>query len=173
VRQKVIAAMFTLHCTKKLLDRIGPQVDLPRNASTRLGNWYATALFWRPQMALMVNERTLLPVVLPLAPAASLGKRFPAALEGLLKEMNLPAEFIETEIASMADVVFAKTANRSVLGVMNEFAFLAEGYRDRIGLIEPLALSFKLAQTPCGPLYKGAVFPDRAVRELVDGAGVH
>ncbi len=75
-----MAAMFTLHCTKKLLDRIGAQVDLPVQASTRLGNWYATALFWKPQMALMVNERTLLPVILPLAPVASLGKRFPQSL---------------------------------------------------------------------------------------------
>ena len=56
--------MFTLHCTKKLLDRIGHPVGTPVPASTRLGNWYATALFWKPQMALLVNERTLLPVVL-------------------------------------------------------------------------------------------------------------
>lgn len=165
--------MFTLHCTKKLLDRVGPPVDPPGHASTRLGNWYATALFWKPQMALMVNERTLLPVILPLAPAASVGKRFPEALKGLLKALDLPAEFIESEIEGMGDVAYAKTSNRSVVGVMNEFAFLAEGYRDRNGLIDPLALSLKLAHTPCGPLYKGAVFPDKAVRELVDGRGVH
>ncbi len=124
-------------------------------------------------MALMVNERTLLPVILPLAPAASVGKRFPEALKGLLKALDLPAEFIESEIEGMGDVAYAKTSNRSVVGVMNEFAFLAEGYRDRNGLIDPLALSLKLAHTPCGPLYKGAVFPDKAVRELVDGRGVH
>ncbi|NBW46191.1 MAG: hypothetical protein EBR45_11645 [Betaproteobacteria bacterium] len=62
--------MFTLYCTKKLLDRIGRPVTVPEPASTHLGNWYATALLWKPQMALMVNERTLLPVLLPLAPAA-------------------------------------------------------------------------------------------------------
>ena len=165
--------MFTLHCTKKLLGRIGYPVNQPVPASTRLGNWYATALFWKPQIALMVNERTLLPLMLPLAPAASLGKRFPEALKGLLKALDLPAEFIAAEIEGMGDVAYAKTANRSVVGVMNGFAFLAEGYRDRNGLIDPLELSLKLAQTPCGPLYKGAVFPDKAVRELVDGGSVH
>lgn len=36
-------------------------------------------------------------------------------------------------------------------------------------MIDPLALALKLAGTPCGPLYKGAVFPDRAVRELLEG----
>ena len=78
----------------------------------------------------------------------------------------------ESEIEGMGDPVYSKTANRSVLGVMNEFAFLGEGYRDRNGLIDPLAISLKLAQTPCSPLYKGAVFPDRAVRDLVNRGGV-
>lgn len=32
----------------------------------------ATALFWKPQVALLVNEPTLLPVLMPLAPAATL-----------------------------------------------------------------------------------------------------
>jgi hypothetical protein len=40
-----------------------------------LGPWYATALFWRPQVALLVNESTLLPVLMPLAPAATLPAR--------------------------------------------------------------------------------------------------
>ena len=164
--------MFTLYCTKKLLDRIGRPVTVPEPASTHLGNWYATALLWKPQIALMVNERTLLPVLLPLAPAASVRRRFPEALKGLLKALDLPSEFIESEIEGMGDPVHSKTANRSVVGVMNEFAFLGEGYRDRNGLIDPLAISLKLAQTPCSPLYKGAVFPDRAVRDLVNRGGV-
>ena len=138
--------MFTLYCTKKLLDRIGHPVTVPEPASTHLGNWYATA--------------------------ASVGRRFPEALKGLLKALDLPAEFIESEIDGMGDPVYSKAANRSVVGVMNEFAFLGEGYRDRNGLGAPLALSLKLAQTPCSPLYKGAVFPDRAVRDLVNSGGV-
>jgi hypothetical protein len=124
-------------------------------------------------MALMVNERTLLPVMLPLAPAATIAQRFPAALKTALQAMDLPAEFIAAEIECMNDVIYAKTSNRSVVGVMNEFVFLADGYRDRNGLIDPLAASLQLAQTPCGPLYKGAICPDKAVCELVDGHGIH
>jgi hypothetical protein len=61
--------MYCLHCTKKLLDRIKPSIaaSLPP-PTTALGNWYATALFWKPQLALLVNERTLLPVLMPLRP---------------------------------------------------------------------------------------------------------
>jgi hypothetical protein len=165
--------MFNLHCTKKLLDRIKPEVQVPRHGTTRLGSWYATALFWKPQMALVVNERTLLPVLLPLAPAATLAQRFPVALRDVLRALDMPVEFIDSEIDDMNEVVYAKTANRSVLGVMNEFAYLAEGYRDQGGSIDPVALSLKLAGTPCGPLYKGAVFPDKALRELVHGGQIH
>lgn len=165
--------MFTLHCTKKLLDRVQPEVDVSCNANTRLGNWYATALFWKPQMALLVNERTLLPLVMPLAPSATLVKRFPAALKEVLISLGLPPEFIQAEIQGMNDVVYAKTANRSVVGMLNEFAFLAEVFSDRGGSMDPVALSLKLATVPCGPLTKGAGSPDRAVRELAAGGGVH
>ena len=78
-------------------------------------------------MALVVNERTLLPVLLPLAPAATLAQRFPVALRDVLRALDMPVEFIDSEIDGMSEVVYAKTANRSVLGVMNEFAYLAEG----------------------------------------------
>ena len=165
--------MLTLHCTKKLLDRVQTEVAAPCKATTRLGNWYATALFWKPQMALFVNERTLLPVLMPMAPAATLAKRFPASLKEVLQGLGLPPEFIQAEVEGMGEVVYAKTANRSVVGTMNEFAFLAEAFRDRGGRVDPLALSLKLAGVPCGLLSKGAGFPEDAVRELVAGGGVH
>jgi hypothetical protein len=167
------AGMFNLHCTKKLLDRIKPTIETPGTGATRLGSWYATALFWEPQLALLVNERTLLPVIMPLAPASTLAQRFPEALKTVLQVLGLPEAFIQAEVNGMNEVVFAKTANRSVLGVMNEFAFMADGYRDRNGLVDPLALSLKLAHTPCGPLYKGPVFPDRAVLDLALGGPLH
>ena len=37
---------------------------------------YATVLFWRPQVALFVNEASRLPVFVPLAPAARVVDRF-------------------------------------------------------------------------------------------------
>ena len=165
--------MFTLHCTQKLLDRMGHPVGTPIPASTRLGNWYATALFWKPQMALLVNERTLLPVMMSLAPAATLAKRFPAALKKVLQGLGLPPEFIQAEVEGMGEVVYAKTANRTVGGTMNEFAFLAEAFRDRGAPVDTVALSLKLAGVPCGLLSKGAGFPEDAVRELAAGGGVH
>lgn len=60
--------MFHIHCTKKLLDRIKLEIVAPGQSDIALGNRYATVLFWNPQVALLVSERTLLPVLMPLAP---------------------------------------------------------------------------------------------------------
>jgi hypothetical protein len=160
--------MYQLHCTKKPLDRIKPLAIAPDGASgTLLGNWYATALFWKPQVALLVNEKTLLPVLMPLAPVTDLVTRFPEYLAGVLAAHGIPRPFIEQELAQMNEVQYAKTSNRSVVGIMNQFSYLAEGYRDYLETNDLLALSIRLSETPCSPLYKGAVSPDQKLREVV------
>jgi len=73
--------MFTIFATKKLLDRVKPSVTVPGTVPGALfGDWYATALFCKPQVALLVNEKTLLPVLISLAPVADLEARFPKHL---------------------------------------------------------------------------------------------
>ena len=95
--------MYNLHCTRKLLDRVkvSPRASSSR-PSTSLGNWYATALFWKPQVALLVNERTLLPVLMPLAPASTLAARFPHALATILVRHGANQAFIANEVAAMS-----------------------------------------------------------------------
>lgn len=170
-----LAAMLHLHCTKKLLDRIKPEIAEPGQSDTALGNWYATVMFWKPQVALLVSERTLLPVLMPLAPAATLARRFPAQLALVLKEHGVPSEFIAQEVWQMDQVRYAKTANRSVVGILNEFVKQAEfwlaAYAYEKGDDDDLlAISAKLAETPCSPLYKGPVSPDKAIDKLVKAA---
>lgn len=158
--------MFTLHCTQKLRDRIKPDLAPPGPRDTLLGNWYATALFWKPQVALLVSERTLLPVLMPLAPVTTLVRRFPEQLTLVLKAHGVGADAIAQEVWRMGDVAYAKTANRSVVGMLNEFTFLAECWRPRLGE-DLVAISLKLAETPCSPLHKGPVSPDRALWEVM------
>ena len=115
--------VFTVHATKKLLDRVKqpvhPAVSEP---TSQLGNWYATVLFWKPQIALFVNERTLVPVLMPLAPAATVLDRFPSVLDEVLRAHRLPDGFVRADIAGLGEGTYAKTANRSVTGIMNEFS---------------------------------------------------
>lgn len=159
--------MLIVRATKKLLDRIGPPtLGGGEESTTVMGQWYATALFWKPQVALFVNEPTLLPVLMPLAPAATLLARFPRHAAAVLAAHGTPDEVMDEELRQMRDCRLAKTANRSVVGIMNEFSFLAEAYRDSPAP-DLLALSVRLAATPCGPLYSKHVSPDRELAALL------
>ena len=50
---------------------------------------------------------------------------------------------------------------------MNQFSYLAEGYRDYLATEDLLTLSLKLSETPCSPLCKSAVSPNRELKRLV------
>jgi hypothetical protein len=142
-------AMYTVHATKKLLDRVKWPAKLPViEPSTELGNWYGTVLFWRPQLVLLVNERTLFPVLMPLAPASTLIDRFPEFLCHTLEAHGVTSEFIQAETSAMSEGRYAKTANRSVVGIMNEFSYLAEASRAHRGTTDPVTLAILLSQTP-------------------------
>ena len=159
---------YTLHCTKKLMDRIkAPGTSMDSVPTNLLGNWYATALFWKPQVALLVNEHTLLPVLMPLAPVSTLAERFPAYLTEVLIALDVEADFITAQVATMGEVQFAKTSNRSVLGIVNQFSYLVEGYREYVENSKLLELSLKLAHVPCSPLYKRETFPDRELHHWI------
>jgi Domain of unknown function (DUF6933) len=159
--------VLIVRATKKLLDRVGPPSLGDEESTTLTGQWYATAVFWSPQVALFVNEPTLLPVLLPLAPAATLLARFPPQAAAVLAAHGTPRAVVDSELRQMRDCRLAKTANRSVVGVMNEFTFLARAYRGDASAPDLLAVAIRLAATPCGPLYSKQVSPDRELAALV------
>lgn len=103
-RPGTLVFVYTIHGTRKLLDRVKkPIAPVVEHPTTALGNWYATATFWRPQAAFLVNETTLFPVLLSLAPAASLAERFPEALESLLKVLEVNVAFVASERWAMSE----------------------------------------------------------------------
>ena len=160
--------VFVVHGTRKFLDRVGvPTVAPDERSTTTLGNWYATVLFWKPQVALFVNETTLLPVLVPFAPAASVVDRLRAGVEEVLGAQGTARSFIDAELAEMAEHRLAKTANRSVVGIVNEFSFLSEAQRDSEDAVDLRELAAWLSRTPCGPLYQRHVSPDRELAALV------
>jgi hypothetical protein len=83
----------------------------------------------------------------------------------LLAAHRPPPSLVAAEQAETADIRLAPTAKRSVVGVLNEFASLAEVHRaDGDGLLE---LSLQLAATPLGPLYCRRVSSNRELAALV------
>jgi hypothetical protein len=152
--------VFVVHGTRKFLQRVGDPTAAPdQRSTTSLGNWYATVLFWRPQVALFVNEATLLPILVPFAPAATVIDRFRTTVAATLVTHGLDHTFIDAELAQMAAHRLATTKNRSLIGMMNEFARLRRLYRDSEDVADLPELNMWLAHVPCGPLYTRHVTP--------------
>ncbi len=148
--------MLVVRGTKKLRDRLkGAPAHEGAESTTALGDWFAKALFWRPQVALLVNERTLLPVFVPLAPSATLLARVPAAIESILRLHGASEWFLAAERDAMREIRVAPTNSRSVLGFMNELAYHGEMdvKLDRVDDLEKL--SMRLSQVILGPLQHG------------------
>jgi hypothetical protein len=115
---------------------------------------------------LFVNERTLFPVLMPLAPAATIAQRFSAQLAMTLTTHGIDPAFIAREAAAMTEAGFAKTANRSVVGIMNEFSFLTEQYSENFESSDLMLLSMRLANTPCSPIKYNS--PIRLLKEIIE-----
>lgn len=152
--------MLVVRATKKLLQLVHrPAAEPEAEADTLLGCWYATVLFWRPRVVLLVNESTLVPALMPLAPVATLPGRIRDEILAVLAAHDAPQPIIDVERQRMGDCCFGKTANRSVVGVMNEFAFLAKVHGDSEPQLSLRDLSLRLADVPCSPLYRRHVKP--------------
>ncbi|MGH3914321.1 MAG: DUF6933 domain-containing protein [Pseudonocardiaceae bacterium] len=157
-----------MRATQKLLHRVGPPtLQDGEQSTTLLGEWYATALFWKPQVALLVNETTLLPVLMPLAPAGTLSTRIAQQIATVLTAHGTPSAIVDDELQRMRPCRFARTANRSVVGIMIEFTHLVEVRHDSNPDPDLLELALRLATTPCSPLYGRNVSPDRELGALL------
>jgi hypothetical protein len=138
-----------------------------------LGNWYAKAIFSKPQVALFVNERTLLPVLMPLAPASSLVERFPQYLFKVLLSQGVSESFMQQELNYLDEVVYCKSTNRSIIGILNMFTYHLESYQSIHYANDWYVLSMMMADTPCGPLYKSTITPGNALREFALSGQIH
>jgi hypothetical protein len=167
MRSGRISSVLVVHATRALRDRMPTTPATSDDVSTTaLGAWYATRLPWRRPAALLVNHTTLLPLLMPLAPAATLLARVPDAITELLHHNHAPADLITTEQTAMTEIRVAPTADRSTVGVLNEIARLADWHRTDID--DLLDLSLRLATTPLGPLYRRHISPDRELAALIN-----
>jgi hypothetical protein len=135
----------------------------PPPSTGRLGDWYANLLVMRPaHLVLCVSDRTLLPVIVPAKDIASLPTRLALAVGDMLRAIGVPEEPVIRELRQMVDWRIAKTANRRVLGSMNDFAWMLD-----VDSGEPMTLldrALLLAEVPCKPI--GMDSPRRATLSL-------
>lgn len=166
--------MVVLRCTRKLLVRLKRADDVAEvESTTRLGDWYGNIVRIRHrQYLLFVSERSRLPVVIPIPEAKRLSTVLPDAVCQVLAAVGVSATDIAEERARMSEIAFGPTRNRSILGTMNDFIFMAQhGNRNRPEPESSEELVRFLARTPILPLNGArpieltrAVFETRPVR---------
>lgn len=147
--------MLVLRCTQKLLVRLKQTCDLPAaESTTRLGDWYGNVLqLGRRQHLLFISERSRLPVVMPIREGKRLAEAFPDAVCNVLDLVGVAAADIADERSRMSEIAFGRTRNRSLLGTLNDFAFMAQvGNARRSEPETPEELMRFLSQTPILPL---------------------
>lgn len=146
--------MFVLHCTKKAQDRLKVKpVDALPEPTTRLGNWYChefTAS--RHKYLIFVNERTFLQIVISvkgLKASRDILEVFKQRLFKTFLLLKLSDKNFMPELLEMDEVVFAKTASRSVVGSMNDIIAQAKfscDYHDMV--VDSPAMFEYLSQIP-------------------------
>jgi len=162
--------MFILHCTKKAQDRLKIKpADILPEPTTCLGNWYCNEFAAsRRKYLIFVNERTLLPIVISVKGLKTSGDILELFKQRLFKTfllLKLPEERFMPEILEMDDVVFAKTASRSVVGSMNDIIAQAKFSSDYHEIdVDSQAVFERLAKIPLKA--NGYRFATKLVAEL-------
>jgi hypothetical protein len=150
-------SMVILRCTRKLLAWLKHADDLPSvESTTRLGDWYGNILrIGRRQHMIFISERSRLPVIIPFRESKRLGSVFSDAVCQMLEIVGVSAADIADERARMLEMTFARTNDRSLLGTLNDFSFVARWHFHDApdATIEDVARG--LLPTPIMPL-KGA-----------------
>lgn len=158
--------MFSLQCTRRLLARLDLKPAEGTSPPTaRLGDWCGNVIpLGRREVALIVSVRSLLPVLVPLAPTAQFVPAFLGAVAEVLSRIGVGQAAIEAELREMTVGRVERTSNRQVLGSMTDFVYQADGYSNSRDLIE---IAVRVAQAPCSPIAMRS--PDDVARELLGG----
>lgn len=118
-----------LHATQALAAKLGgftAPVPSPRPDPRIFDTWFANIIRRRRPHVFAINPETLVVVILPLAPAATLTSRLPDALGITLRDHFMPEAFIAEHVDRLrGGGAVVKTDDRRMVGIMNE----------RIGLI--------------------------------------
>lgn len=144
-------AMYRLRCTEKLLSRLRAKPDpASPEPMTTLGNWYATVLFWKPQLSLLLNKKTFLPVCVP---GTDDDARKSLSARVIARPFLLRCRQTLDQARGGSDgFLHAKTLNRSVVGRLNAFSFIARGLSRQIRPDGTARIVHTPGRYPCGPL---------------------
>ena len=149
--------MVTLRLTHKLQKLL--DIDLTEQlkpTTSKLGDWYANFVpTYSGDLIVLVNEKTLLSVAIPIWESNHLLVLFRLRVGNLLGTLGIPSKAIDQELHHYNDVQFGKTRSRSVLGSMNDIAFQYQAIAEMAENKADLSLSnaeYQMSQMPCKPI---------------------
>jgi hypothetical protein len=163
--------MVILRPTRKLHSLMPPAV-VTAPSDTALGDWYVNRLVIdRQPLLLLVSSESLLPILLPARDARRLPARLGAIVETRLLRLGIDAHAVAYEREAMFPVTVAPTVDRSVLGILVDFAKAVPFYLEP-GTWTPETLTIvedRLAETPCRASLRGdrVIVPDAKAPELL------
>jgi hypothetical protein len=140
-------------------------------SDTALGDWYVNRLVVdRQPLLLLVSSASLLPMLVQARDVRQLPRRLEDLVGRRLGRLRVATALIEAERRAMTPVRIGATMDRSVLGIMVDFAYAVPYYLD--GVWDDRALGVaedRLAETPChaGKPSDRVVFPDKKAPELL------
>jgi len=165
--------VLLLRPTLKLRNLLPVSPDDPGASETALGDWYVNRLVLeRRPLLLLVSSTSLLAMLTPAREVRTLPGRMPELVAHRLGRLGIPARIMEAELEAMTPVRVVKTVDRSVLGIMVDFAKLTS-YRLKPGFSEHADLQEEeefLWNVPChaGRPRGGAVWPGEKAAELLE-----
>jgi hypothetical protein len=165
------AAMVTLRPTQKLRAAL-PVTEMSAAPDTALGDWYVKRLVVdRRPLLLLVSSSSLLPMLVPARDVRGLPGRLVDLVASRLFRLGVRASLIDAETKAMSPIRIGVTIDRSVVGIMIDFAkgvpyYLEAGRWDDPSLA---VVEDRLAKTPChaSKPWEQVVFPDRKAPELL------
>jgi len=165
--------MVTLRPTRKLASLLPVTRIAATSADTALGDWYVNKIVVdRQPLLLLVSSISLLPMLIPARDVRGLPARLARLVEIRLRHCGIDPRAIEAETQAMTPVAIGPTVDRSVLGIMVDFAksvsyHLEPGHWNEgtLRMVEG-----RLAETPChaGRPFDGVIFPEKKAPEVLN-----
>ena len=155
-----------------MLSLLPESLDAGSSSDTALGDWYVNRLVIdRKPLLILLSSRSLLPILMPARDVRALPGRLPELVADRLKRLRIASRLIVAETAAMAPVNIARTADRSVLGIMVDFAKSIPYCLQNCGWNETTLpfVESRLAETPCYATrrFEEVIFPERRAPELL------
>jgi hypothetical protein len=161
-----------LRPTRKLRPQLPLTTGAPALSDTALGDWYVNRIVVNRQpLLLLVSSKALLALLVVARDVRGLPLRLADLVASRLSRLGVAAAAIESETQAMTPVVVSPTLDRSILGILVDFAKSVPYYLENVRIAEQTLRTAedRLAKTPCrSRLNLGQViFPEAKAPELL------